>query len=76
MEVTVGEKWITVGLSPDQALLLAENLMRQVRTGDANTNRPEMVINGGTDNAIGRRFTVFVHPDPLRHARGYAGMEE
>lgn len=66
MEVTVGDQFITVGLSRDQALRLAENLVRQVRTGDANTNRPEMVITGGTENAVGRRFTVFVHPDPLR----------
>lgn len=60
MGVFITKNWITVHISPEQALLLAENLMRQVRTGDMNTNRPEPVIDTGTGNAVARRFTVFV----------------
>lgn len=47
------QKWTTLRLSRSEALLLAENLARQVRARDSNTERPEFAVDGGY-------FTVFV----------------
>lgn len=55
------EPWIIFHMTRDEALLLAESLLRQVRTGDPNTGRPETPIRGG--DFSGSRFTIMVTDD-------------
>jgi len=52
------EPWLFVHMNKAEALALAESLVRQVRTGDPNTGRPETPIRSG--DFSGHRFTVMV----------------
>jgi hypothetical protein len=55
------DPWLFVHLNKTEALALAESLLRQVRTGDPNTGRPETPIRSGTFS--GHRFTMMVDED-------------
>lgn len=55
------DPWLFVHLNKAEALALAESLLRQVRTGDPNTGRPETPIRSGVFS--GHRFTMMVDED-------------
>src|SRR3990170_4547282 len=62
-----GIQWTVVTLSPNEALHLAESLIRQARTGDPNSGRPEFHVRGGY-------FTVYVMPEEdVKYPEGPVG---
>jgi hypothetical protein len=63
-----GIPWTVVTLSPTEALHLAESLIRQARTGDPNSGRPEFHVRGGY-------FTVYVMPEEdVKYPEGPDGV--